>query len=160
MKNLNINKMNKYLVIIVMVLISNSCINFLEWGLDELPLNGEAEIQNFSFEYRFTVVNENGFPQLEFRTMVTAVTIDNTNVNCVVTVPGPSGSFTEQIAGQVNLTNLVGYCTLSPAAIIEPLDNAPRLGSVGNWSQSPHRYKVTAADGSTKTWNVTVSMAQ
>ncbi len=160
MKNLNINKMNKYLFIIVMVLISSSCIDFLEWGLDELPLNDEAEIQTFFFEYRFTVVNENGFPQVEFRTMETAVTKDNTNINCVVTVPGPSGFFTEQVAAGVNLTNLVGYCTLSPAAVIEPMDNAPRLGGVGNWSQSPYRYKVTAADGSTKTWTITVSMAQ
>ena len=68
---------------------------------------------------------------------------------------GPSGSvtkemlydmFKEQIA-QDGLTKLWVYVSISDAATISPLDEAPRLGAPGDFSQDRF-YRVTAADGS------------
>jgi hypothetical protein len=147
--------MTKYVIIIALAFLSMSCI---DWGLEELPLHSNAEILNFRYEYRYSVNNTNGFPRLEYRIMNNAITISGDQVTNVLTIPAPSGTFTADIASNVKLTNLVGYCDISDAARIEPLDGAPVLGTVGDWSQT-RSYKVTAADGTTKVWKITTRFA-
>lgn len=148
--------MKKYFIIIGLVLFSTSCI---DWGLDTLPLLSDAEIVNFRYEYRWSVDNTNGFPRLEYKVLTTNTTFSGTNITCDIKIPAPSGTFTADIAAKVNLTNIVGYCDISNAATIEPIGTAPVLGTVGNFSQ-PCSYKVTAADGTSKTWTVTAKIVQ
>jgi hypothetical protein len=148
--------MKKYFIIIVLAFLSTSCI---DWGLDTLPLLSDAEIVNFKYEYRYSVNNANGFPMLAYVILPAKTTFSGTNITCEITIPKPSGTFTADVAAKVNLTNIVGYCDVSNAAIIAPIGSSPVLGTVGNFSQ-PCSYKVTAADGTSKTWIVTTSIAK
>ena len=148
-------KIYKYLFFIGLAFLSVSCI---DWGLEDLPNADGAEILDFDFEYRYATTNENGFEKMEYVTLSTVATIGESNVDNVVTIPEPSGSFTDELAAQITLSNIVGYANLSDAAKIEPVGGASTLGTVGNFSGSV-QYKVTAASGQTKTWTVTTTLA-
>lgn len=52
--------------------------------------------------------------------------------------------------------NLVVVLNISTAATIEPLEGSTRLGVPGDWSK-PNKYKITAADGSSQEWTVTLT---
>jgi hypothetical protein len=147
-------KMNKYLMVIGIMFLSVSC---LEWGLDELPLHSEAEILNFRFEYRYAVVNDNGFERLAYVTLNNNFTINENQVTNVLSIPEPSGTFTPEIMSQVGLNNIIGYCDISNAATIEPFEGAPVLGTIADFSQ-PVKYKVTAADGTVKIWTIVTNI--
>jgi hypothetical protein len=142
------------LYILGILLITSSCI---KWGLENLPLASGSDITHFYFEYRFSSTNANGYSQLEFVTLTTDNTITGNNITSVITIPNPSGVFTAQEAAKVNLTDIVGSCDISDAATIKPINGAPELGVVADWSQ-PHSYLVTAADGTSKTWTITASI--
>ena len=146
--------MKNYLYAVCLVFLSTSCIT---WGLDELPTAEGADITQINFEYRFSSTNVNGFEQLEYKTLNTETQFNGTDINCTITIPEPSGVFTAEIASQINLTNIVGYCDISDAAHIESINGAPVLGIVADWSQ-PNSYKVTAANGNSKTWTITVTI--
>ena len=45
--------------------------------------------------------------------------------------------------------------TISTAAIIKPIGDAPKLGVPGDWTKD-NQYEVTAADGTKKTWTIVV----
>lgn len=145
-----------YLILMILTILTPGCIN---WGLEELPTYQEADILDFDFEYRYTVKNDNGVEQLAVKTLNTDATISGNTVNNNVTVPAPSGSFTENIAAQVSLTNIIGYVKLSTAALIEPLEGAPELGTKGDYSKTL-KYKVTAANGETKIWTVNTTLSR
>ena len=51
--------------------------------------------------------------------------------------------------------NMVVYVTISTAAIIKPIGDAPTLGIPADWTKD-HQYEVTAADGTKKTWTIVV----
>ncbi len=140
---------------ILILFLSTSC---LESGLDELPLLDGAEIKNVNFEYRYSIKNTNGFEKMEYKVLTTTTTFNGTAIDCKVKIPAPSGTFTSQIASQVNLTNIVGYFDVSLAAVVEPVENSPVLGKIGNFSQ-PCTYKVTAANGKSANWTLNVSLA-
>lgn len=147
----------KYLKFILLFIIVTSLPSCLEMGLEELPTFSDAEIINVKFEHRWSI-KEGESDKLRVQTMNTNYTVDkNSNkVVCVVTVPNASGSFTESIRNSVSINNLIGFTTISTAATITPLDNAPKLGTPGDWSK-PNRYLVTAADGTKKEWTIEVS---
>lgn len=147
--------MNKYISIIIgLAFMLSSCIDV---GLDELPLHSNAEIVNVTFEYRYSVENEHGYPMLAYVILSNAMTTNGNEIENVLAVPPPSGDFTAELASQVDLTNIVGYVDLSDAATIEPIDGAPELGTVADFSQ-PRKYRVTAADGTSKVWTLVTSM--
>lgn len=146
--------MKRYILFIGIAFLSVSCI---DWGLDELPLHKDAEIISFAFEYRYTVINVNGFERLEYRILTNTMTISDGQVTNVLTIPPPSGTFTAEIASQIDLDNIVGYASVSNAATIAPVDG-PVLGKIGDFSQ-PVRYKVTAPSGANKIWTVTTTLS-
>lgn len=137
------------------MLLNTSC---LKLGLDELPLLDGADIKNASFEYRYATNNANGYEKMEYKILTTTATFNGTAIDCKIKIPTPSGTFTSQIASQVNLTNIVGYFDISLAAVVEPVGNSPVLGKIGNFSQ-PCTYKVTAANGKSVNWTLNVSLA-
>lgn len=61
-----------------------------------------------------------------------------------------------EVAEQATLDNVVVIFQLSTAARCEPIEGAPALGVPGDWTK-PNKYKVTAADGTTKIWTVTIN---
>jgi len=144
-----------YLLIAVFVMGMTSC---LEYGLKELPAFEDANITDFFFEHRYQVTS-NGNTVTNFIRLTNASrTIGDGTVTIRVTLPNTSGTFTAAEREKVSLNNIIGYCYISTAAEIEPIDGAPKLGALGNFT-SPVKYKVTAADGkTTKIWTITVTM--
>ena len=65
--------------------------------------------------------------------------------------------FTTAEKASVSLNNIVGYASISTAATIYPIDNAPRLGQRSDFSQKTYEYEVVAADGVTrKVWTLII----
>ena len=144
-----------FFLMTVVMMCMTSC---LEHGLKDLPVYENANITDFYFEYRYTVT-QNGITVNNFMRLTNASrTIGDQTITLKVSIPGVSGTFTEAERAKVNLSNIVGYCYISTAATIEPVDGAPKPGTAGNFT-APVKYKVTAADGKTsKIWTINATM--
>lgn len=150
-------KMNylKYVLLLFTCLSFSSC---LTSGLDELPAYEDADIKDFTFEYRW-MVKEGSSEKLRVQKLNTEVTLgENNTVTCQITVPAANDVFTQDIRNQVTLSNLNAYCTISTAATITPIGDTPVLGKIGDFSKSDMQYEVVAADGKTrKVWKLVIS---
>lgn len=146
----------KYILLLFTCISFSSC---LESGLDDLPSYEEAEIKAFTFEYRW-MVKEGISEKLRVQKMSTDVKIDvaNTTVTCDITVPNVNDAFTQEVRDKVGLSNLNAYCTISTAATIKAVGDAPVLGKIGDFSKGNMQYEVIAADGKTKkTWKLVIA---
>ncbi len=56
-------------------------------------------------------------------------------------------------------TQMVVYVTISTAAIIKPIGDAPKLGIPADWTKD-HQYEVIAANGNKKIWTIVVEPYQ
>jgi len=150
------NKMKRltYLILAVVLVGMTSC---LESGLKELPAYEDANITDFYFEHRYTTTQNGNTVTNAVRLTNISRTISDQAVSITVSVPEAGATFTEAERARVNLSNIVGYCYLSTAATIEPIEGSPKLGGTGNFS-APVKYKVTAANGTTKIWTITATM--
>lgn len=155
MKNVNIFTKSKLVIISCLLLMFslNSC---LDANLDDLPTYSDAEITEFRFEYRWFDEKAN---QMRVFQLTSDYTIDKDalTATCKITVPDPQGTFTADIRNSVELNKLVGYCSISPAATMKPVDNAPRLGVVTDFSAKNYKYQITAGDGTVKVWTLIIS---
>lgn len=146
----------KYILLLFTCISFSSC---LESGLDDLPSYEEAEIKAFTFEYRW-MVKEGTSEKLRVQKMSTDVKIDvaNTTVTCDITVPNVNDAFTQEVRDKVALSNLNAYCTISTAATIKSVGDAPVLGKIGDFSKGNMQYEVIAADGKTKKiWKLVIA---
>lgn len=150
-----------FLINIILIACMAGLGSCLKAGLDDLPSYEDANITDCYFEYRYSTTRTDGGTVVNVVRMTNKTkTIDSqgNTVTMVITVPAISGTFTEAERAKVTLTNIAAYCYLSNTAKIEPLDGAPALGTIGNFT-SPVKYKVTAADGkTTKTWTITTTL--
>jgi hypothetical protein len=159
MKNNNLKNILCTLPLWIMACMLTSC---LTMGLEDLPAFEEAEITDVRFEYRFKDPNSTWIDGDQVVKWVNLTVqnrvIDSSSgtITCTLQVPAADATFTETIRSQVSLSNVVGKFYLSTAASIAPMDGAPTLGIPGDFS-APRKYKVTAADGSTKVWTVQVT---
>lgn len=147
-----------YMILSVFLLGFSSC---LESGLDELPTYTDAEITAVNFEYRWTVAeNTNdswGGEKLQVKTLSTTATFNDGVIECVITVPAASGTFTDAVRSNVTLSNLNAYVTISPGATISPVGNAPVLGKLGDFTPSDISYQVVSADKKNKkVWQLVI----
>lgn len=147
----------KYLLMSLLCTCLSSC---LTAGLDDdLPVYTEAEVTAFNFEYRWAI-QEGISEKMQVKTLTTKTLINNDEglIECTITVPKASGTFTDEVRSQVSLSNIVGYATISTAASIAPIGSAPVLGKVGDFSQSDLVYEVTAADNKNKKqWRLVIT---
>ncbi|HAZ02938.1 MAG: hypothetical protein A2W90_09435 [Bacteroidetes bacterium GWF2_42_66] len=139
-----------HIIFLMVVLFTPSCI---DWGLGELPSYKESEILDLDFEYRYTVKNDNGVERLAVKQLQNKTVISENTIYNYLTIPNASGSFTEEIVKQIALTNIIGYADISTGAIIKPIEGAPELGEIGDYS-SVLKYKVIAANGDSKIWTI------
>ena len=156
------------------LLLTTSC---LRSGLEELTNSSKKELTAVNYSYRFLyndtikkgtvneeilkdrvcdviftkvseAIKENGIPG--FRTTITH------SLNSVQKA-GPSGSVTKamlynkfkELIAKDGITRLWVYVTISDAATVKPVDNAPKLGTPGDFT-TDRFYEVKAADGSTE----------
>lgn len=150
--------MKKVLNMAALLLLLVSVTSCLKSGLDDLPAYDEAQITNIHFEYRWYDDSE-GAKQLRVQALNVEKAIDDEAgvVTCKITVPGTSAVFTENIRNKVSLSNIVCYVDMSTAARLKPLDGAPVLGEMRDFSSGEFKYLVTAANGNEKEWTVKIT---
>lgn len=150
---MNMKEFAKYLKMCAFAIFSllafSSC---LESGLDDLESFSDAELLDFKFEYRWeqAMTGEGHNTQLAVVSLPTTIKKEGTTLTCTINVPvaGNPSFFTEEIRKAVSLNKLVGMVTISTAAKIIPIGDAPVLGKWGDFSKE-RKYKVVAADGKT-----------
>ncbi|MGL5318042.1 MAG: DUF5018-related domain-containing protein [Bacteroidales bacterium] len=146
----------KYVIALMVMILTTSC---LKMGLDELPAYENAEILSMKFEYRWyneavglgnMVVVPLTVRNLQINSEAATITLD-------ISVPAVSTTLPAEQREKVELNNIVGYCDISTAAVIKPLEGAPTLGIFGDFSKKDLKYEVKAANGAKKVWSVTVN---
>lgn len=109
------------------------------YGTDKIPGSGEVQVLQVALNYgNFEANSETG--------------------TCKFTCQIPS-NFPEPQLSHFSLSNVVVVLNISTAAVIKPIEDAPKLGVPGDWSK-PNKYEVTAADGSKKIWTCTLVQVQ
>ena len=155
----------KTLKIATALLIALCSMSCLEHGFDDIETytgNDILGVAGVYYRYYGTDTNPgSGETKVSQVTMSSNAKIDEENATVVCSVAVPSG-FPESQLYNVSLAynngdrqGLLVTVNLSTAATIKPLDGAPKLGEPGDWSK-PNRYLVTAANGKTKEWTITL----
>lgn len=128
----------------------------------DLPAYGEAEISKVGAYHRYYTTEKDALTG-EFKTAekelerTNEFNSDNGVATAVFSIPGAGGTFTEAERAKVSLNNLVVFFNVSTAARVTPIEGAPKLGAPADWTKE-HKYKVMAADGTTKIWTIKVSL--
>lgn len=128
----------------------------------DLPAYEQAEITKVGAYHRFysgdkdALTGENIVAEKEL-TATVDIDSDNGIATAAFGIPAASGKFTEAERAKVSLSNLVVYINVSTAARVTPIEGSPRFGVPADWTKE-HKYTVMAADGTTKTWTVKVSL--
>lgn len=155
--------MKKILFLFSLVMLSmTSC---LKHDLEEMESSDLCDLANVEFEYRWTeeIVDAEGNPtgvhELQYKVLEVEKTKDETNhkYDLKISVPLPDATFTKEIRDQVSLDKIVGLFTVSTASRVEPLNGAPVLGKVGDFSNGPFTYRVIAASGTYTDWVINIS---
>lgn len=129
---------------------------------EDLPAYEEAEITKVGAYHRFysgdkdALTGENIVAEKELTSTVD-IDSDKGIANATFSIPAANGKFTEAERAKVSLSNLVVYVNVSTAAHVTPVEGAPKFGTPADWTKK-HKYNVMAADGTTKTWTVKVSL--
>ena len=147
----------KWLFCLMMLPVLAAC----SW--EDLPAYEDADITGIQFYYRWASATDKdpitGEPMVrEQRLSVTGGDIDDQAGTVVVdvAVPGAGGNFTEAVRNGVSQSNIVCMVSLSTAARIAPADGNKVLGVPDDWTK-PHKFIVTAANGTKKEWTITVT---
>lgn len=128
----------------------------------DLPAYGDAEITKVGAYHRYyttdkdAVTGEFIIAEKELN-RTNNFNSDNATATAEFTLPGAGGTFTEAERAKVSLNNLVVYFNVSTAARVTPIEGAPKLGVPADWTKE-HKYKIMAADGTTKIWTIKVSL--
>lgn len=157
--------MKKIIYLIWISCIATGMSSCLKAGLDEdLPKFKDAMMTDVFMEYLYESAGSGGGPVVravsmslsgkEFKKKEDSGASADSAI-FTVTVPAASGSFTTEERAKVTAANLSFMCNISTAATMEPMDGAPRPGVPGDFSQ-PRKYRITAADGSSREWVVRI----
>lgn len=147
-------------MILMVMLFLTSC---LTAGLDDIPEFEGADITGVQkVEYRFVsnqISPSDNKPIVKFVDFPRTASIDTENriVSIDVTVPAANpSSFPDEERMKCSTSELAIMVSISTAARVFPIGDAPMFGKPGNWSR-PNKYMVHAADGSKKEWTVQIT---
>ena len=148
----------KYILIAaVTALFCSSC---LEANLKELDVYDGADIASAYVYYRY-IDNSVTFPlsgahAVKQATLTVDTKADASSCTCDLNVTVPA-NFPAGELSKLSASNLVVAVNISTAAVIAPVGGSPALGTPSDWS-TPHKYVVTSAKGTQKTWTITVNL--
>ena len=148
-----------FCALLAMVTLS-SC---LEHGFEELDVYSGADITGVqAVYYRYKGDNThaiNGEPQVIQVTLSRSNQVIDNEVGTISVTARPASNFPAAQLPNLSAENLVVALNISTAAVIAPIEGSPKLGVPADWSK-PNRYRVTAADGTTKDCTVTVTLVK
>jgi hypothetical protein len=149
--------MKKILQLIIVAFASASFLSScLKHNLPETKDSNQNNIADFIYYYKYadtTVVNA-GTPNEQKNVSVRTITLNYTKTisnDTIYVKPTLPAAMPLSIKVKISLTNIWATANIPNAARIDPVGEAPVLGTPGNYSQ-PVTYKVTAANGSSKNW--------
>lgn len=153
--------MKQYIFSLLFILTTmTSCLNS---GLDDLPEFEEASITGVQkVEYRFVsdqISPSDNKPIVKFVDFPRTTTVDAEKrvVSIDVTVPAANpSSFPQAERDKCSTSELAVMISISTAARVFPIGDAPLFGKPGDWSK-PNKYSVQAADGTKKEWTVQIT---
>ena len=148
--------MKKFLNILAAMLLAVVSTSCLEHDLEELDLHSGCDVTNGNVYYRYIsdeVHPGTGANKVKQIYLAAARTQDLEN--CVYTIRYVTTNIPEAQRGNFKESEAVVEVTISTAATIKPIGDAPKLGVPGDWT-ADHQYEVTAADGTKKTWTIVV----
>lgn len=153
--------MKKYINIaltMVLLFVMTGCINH---GLDEIDTYDSADITSVEgVYYRYTtdkIMDVSGEAQVrQVALQMVSPEIDKEAGTVNLTVK-PASNFPADELDKLSDTRLVVCLNISVASIIRPTAGSVKLGVPADWSK-PNTYIITAADGSTKEWTVTIKL--
>ena len=155
--------MRKFLSIIAVMLLTVVSTSCLKHDLDELEVYSESDIMSVQGVYwrwlgsdKIPGSGEQQVLQKQLNVRNSKINKEGATLDFQYQVPS---NFPKDQIDQVSASKLVVILNISPAAVIEPIEGSAVLGVPADWSK-PNKYKVTAADGSSKIWTVSVSKAQ
>lgn len=159
--------MKKYLSIFAVMLMSLfSMTSCLEHGLDDLDAFDAADIENWPVAYyryytgdKMAANGEQQVKQVQLTRTDGSYDFDEENVtgNPFFNITVAPNNVPEAEKAKVDAKNLVVVLTISTGSTVEPIEGAPKLGVPGDWSK-PNKYKITAANGTSRIWTVTVDL--
>lgn len=148
--------MKRFINIVLLIFLMGTVSSCLKSGLDDLDTYNGAEITNLKFEYRWWNDDKQQMAVQEISIEKQILTDDNL-ITCKLTVPEVSASFTADIRQEVSLSKLYAFMDISTAARIAPVNGAPTLGKVADFSAKEFKYLVTAADGTKREWTIKIT---
>ena len=144
--------MKKIIFLFFTLIMFNSCYK----GLEDLPTYDEADITAITFETRWEDPDTHVFKAQNLTNKNLVIDKEARSISLIVQVPAASGNFPESVRNTVSLNKLILTSSISTAATIAPVENTPKMGYWGDFSQSTLKYEVTAADGTKKIWTITI----
>lgn len=139
-----------------------TCSSCLEANLQELDTFEGNDISSTFVYYRYVDSSVtyplSGAHGIKQAALTVANEIDANAGTCAITATIPSNFPADQLS-KVSTKELVVAVQVSAAAVVAPVDGSPALGTPADWS-SPHKYAVTAANGETKEWTISVTIAK
>lgn len=162
--NMIMKKFFNILAAMLLAVVSTSC---LEHDLEELDLHSGCDITRVDCEYRWVTDEvhpgtgakkvKQVYVSAYSRTYVTDEA-DPTRGTCTIrysrnNIPAEYKADCEKL--YPNERGMAVHLTISTAAIIKPIGDAPALGKPADWTND-YEYEVTAADGTKKTWKIVV----
>ena len=152
--------MKKYFYLIAALFVAVLSTSCLESGLEELDEYSGCDITNGNVYWRY--YGEGKIPasgEQEVKQVYLAAARTADNENGVYTIRYVKGNIPEAERGNFTESKAVVAVTISTAATIKPIGDAPKLGVPGDWTKD-NQYEVTAADGTKKTWTIVVEPYQ
>ena len=152
--------MKKYFYLIAALFVAVLSTSCLESGLDELDEYSGCDITNGNVYWRY--YGEGKIPasgEQEVKQVYLAASRTQDVENCVYTIRYVTGNIPEAERGNFTESKAVVAVTISTAATIKPIGDAPKLGVPGDWTKD-NQYEVTAADGTKKVWTIVVEPYQ
>jgi len=146
--------------IIAAIAVAITCTSCLKSNLKELKTYDGADITACYVYYRYvdTSIKDplTGANLVKQTQLSVSKTID-TNANTVQITATLPANFPAAEKSKISANQLVVAFNLSTAAVIAPTGDSPALGTPADWSKS-HKYVVTAANGTTKEWTVSLTL--
>ena len=155
--------MKKILNLMTALLLAVFTTSCLDSNLEDLGLLSDCEISGIETHYRYIDENSeipaSGEPKvIQIRTAAysrTYVTDENDPTKGVCTIKYAEVNIPAAQRPYFKESALVVTVTVSTGAIIRPLGDSPKLGTVADWTED-HDYEVIAPDGSRKVWTIVV----
>lgn len=152
--------MKKYFYLIAALFVAVLSTSCLESGLEELDEYSGCDITNGNVYWRY-YGNDNiaASGEQQVKQVYLAASRTQDAENGVYTIKYVTNNIPADERPNFTESKAVVAVTISTAATIKPIGDAPKLGVPGDWTKD-NQYEVTAADGTKKIWTIVVEPYQ